>query len=128
MRCSDLHCNDVIQTRHKKAVCLVSQFKIRIRLDQVPVPEAVLINAQQELQVVLLVPVHIKVGDLDPACQLEPGRKQRFDPRCKHIQSNCERLHSAVESHLLLSAGLAGTALCKGSNSSSCWMMDLALT
>lgn len=35
---------------------------------------------------------------------------------------------SAVGSYLLLSAGLAGTALCRGSNSSSCWIMDLALT
>lgn len=30
--------------------------------------------------------------------------------------------------YLFLSAGSEGTALCSGSNSSSCWMMDLALT
>lgn len=34
----------------------------------------------------------------------------------------------AVVTYLSLSAGLEGTTLCRGSNSSSCCMMDLALT
>lgn len=61
----------------KKDICLFCQFKVGIGLDQVPVSKAVLINAQQELQVVLLIPVHIKVGNLDPACQFESGRKSK---------------------------------------------------
>lgn len=53
-------------------IYLVSQFKVRIRLDQIPVSEAVLINTKQEQNVVLLIPVHIEVGNLDSAGQLKP--------------------------------------------------------
>ena len=50
----------------------ISQFQVGICLDQIPVAEAVLIGAEQELSVVLQIPVHIKVSHLHPACQLEP--------------------------------------------------------
>lgn len=66
----------------EKDICLVSQFKVGISLNQVPVSKAVLIDAQQQLQVVLLIPVDVKVGDLGPARQLESERKQRVAIRC----------------------------------------------
>jgi len=53
-------------------MCLVSEFKVRIRLDQIPVAKAVLIDTEQELHVLLQLPVEVKVGDLHSACQIEP--------------------------------------------------------
>lgn len=49
-------------------ICLISQFEVRICLDQIPVSEAVLVNAEQEVDVVLQIPVHVEVRYLDPAC------------------------------------------------------------
>lgn len=57
----------------RRDIYLVCQFKVRICLDQIPVSEAVLINAKQEQNVVLLIPVHVEVGNLDPAGQLKPA-------------------------------------------------------
>lgn len=57
----------------KVDIYLISEFKVRIRLDQIPVAKAVLINTKQELNVILQVPVDIKVGYLDPARQIEPA-------------------------------------------------------
>lgn len=83
-----------------------------------------LVDAQQELRVVLQVPVHIKVGYFGPARQLKPSR------RCvaRQNQQSSSSFSPFAVTYLSLSLGLEGTALCRGSNSSSCWMMDLALT
>lgn len=121
----------------KVDIYLISEFKVRIRLDQIPVAKAVLVNTKQELNVILQVPVDIKVGYLDPARQLEPaGNRDSLFLICStdtlsYLECNTKPgllLTSAAGSYLFLSAGLTGTALCRGSNSSSCWMMDLALT
>lgn len=118
-----------MQEVKRRDIYLVSQFKVRIRLDQIPVSEAMLINAKQEQNVVLLIPVHVKVGNLDPAGQFKPAANTDLSYlMCNTKQRAVLPLFHGVGSHLFLSAGLAGTALCRGSNSSSCWMMDLALT
>lgn len=57
----------------RRDIYLVRQFKVRICLDQIPVSKAVLINAKQEQNVVLLIPVHVEVGNLDPAGQFKPA-------------------------------------------------------
>lgn len=46
-----------------------------------------LVDTKQELNVVLRIPVYIKVGYLDPASQLEPARKWRT------VKLNAQHMH-----------------------------------
>lgn len=53
---------------------LISEFEVRVGLDQIPVAKAVLVDAEQQLNVILQIPVDIKVSYFHPARQLEPAR------------------------------------------------------
>lgn len=52
--------------------------EVRIRLYQIPVAKAVLVDAKQELSVILQIPLHIKVGDFHPTSKLEPKGRRLF--------------------------------------------------
>lgn len=123
------HGGTILRSWQIPDIYLINQPEVRIGFDQIPVAETVFIDTKQELNVILQIPVYIKVGDLDPA-----GQRKPVDNRALLTQMNFSELiiiiisSSRVGAYLFLSAGLEGTALCRGSNSSSCWMMDLALT